>query len=69
MAPDGPKAWKQKNGKLDSWVVFQSITGMSLQGDGLIDGRGEKWWNLHKRPEKVSNFKGKIPPLNCRRCF
>lgn len=55
IAPDGPKAWKPKKDQLD-WVVFMNIDGMSLQGSGLIDGRGQKWWNLHKRPDKAISF-------------
>jgi hypothetical protein len=53
MAPDGPKAWKEKNGKLDSWVIFKSITGMSLQVSGLTDGRGEKWWGTFTTPRDL----------------
>lgn len=30
--------------------------GMSLLGAGLIYGRGEKWWNLLGRPDKVRHF-------------
>lgn len=26
---------------------------MALQGGGLIDGRGEQWWNLPCKPHKV----------------
>jgi hypothetical protein len=26
---------------------------MSLEGSGLIDGRGQKWWDLPCKPHKV----------------
>lgn len=55
MAPDGPKSWKSKTIK-QGWLHFKGISGMTLQGRGLIDGRGEKWWNHHSRPDKVSRF-------------
>lgn len=29
---------------------------MLMQGSGLIDGRGEKWWNLSYKSHKVNIF-------------
>ncbi|GFZ04485.1 pectin lyase-like superfamily protein [Actinidia rufa] len=51
MPPDGPGLWPQNNSKRQ-WLVFYRINQMSLQGSGLIDGRGEKWWNLPCKPHK-----------------
>nr|GMD40654.1 polygalacturonase At1g48100-like [Ipomoea batatas] len=31
------------------------VNGMSMQGGGLIDGRGEKWWNLPCKPHRGVN--------------
>ncbi|KAI5326247.1 hypothetical protein L3X38_035321 [Prunus dulcis] len=45
VAPSGPNKWSSRNSKSD-WLDFYGIHGMTMQGDGLIDGRGEKWWNL-----------------------
>ncbi|KAF8392738.1 hypothetical protein HHK36_023087 [Tetracentron sinense] len=54
MPPDGPDSWPQNNSRRQ-WLVFYRINGMSLQGGGLIDGRGEKWWNLPCKPHKGIN--------------
>lgn len=53
MPPDGPKSWPKSNSKRQ-WLVFYRVNGMAMQGGGLIDGRGEKWWNLPCKPHKVS---------------
>ncbi|KAG5073010.1 hypothetical protein JHK86_008221 [Glycine max] len=41
MPPDGPESWPKNNSR-HQWLVFYRINGMSLEGSGLIDGRGEK---------------------------
>jgi len=52
MPPDGPDSWPQKNSRRQ-WLVFYRINEMSLQGGGVINGRGEKWWDLPCKPHKV----------------
>lgn len=52
MPPDGPDSWP-KNLTKRQWLVFYRVNGMSMQGGGLIDGRGEKWWNLPCKPHRV----------------
>lgn len=52
MPPDGPDNWPS-NLSRRQWLVFYRVDGMSLQGGGLIDGRGEEWWNLPCKPHKV----------------
>ncbi|XAR61456.1 Polygalacturonase [Bertholletia excelsa] len=54
MPPDGPEFWPRNNSRRQ-WLVFYRIDEMSLQGGGLIDGRGEKWWNLPCKPHKGVN--------------
>ncbi|KAL5561068.1 hypothetical protein UlMin_030815 [Ulmus minor] len=51
MPPDGPDSWP-KNTSRRQWIVFYRIDRLSLQGGGLIDGRGEKWWDLPCKPHK-----------------
>ncbi|XWS46514.1 hypothetical protein CRYUN_Cryun14cG0073500 [Craigia yunnanensis] len=53
MPPDGPDLWPKNNSKRQ-WLVFYRINGMSLQGGGLIDGRGQKWWDLPCKPHKIA---------------
>lgn len=52
MPPDGPDSWPKNNSRRQ-WLVFYRMDGMSLQGVGIIDGKGEKWWNLPCKPHKV----------------
>ncbi|XP_004230341.1 polygalacturonase At1g48100 isoform X2 [Solanum lycopersicum] len=54
MPPDGPDSWPKGVSK-KQWLVFYRIDGMSMQGGGLIDGKGEKWWNLPCKPHKGIN--------------
>ncbi|XP_022155237.1 polygalacturonase At1g48100-like isoform X2 [Momordica charantia] len=51
VAPDGPDAWPRSY-SAHQWLVFYRVYNMSLQGDGLIDGRGQKWWDLPCKPHK-----------------
>lgn len=56
MPPDGPESWPQKYSKRQ-WLVFYRINHLSLLGGGVIDGRGQKWWDLPCKPHKVqANF-------------
>ncbi|KNA23320.1 hypothetical protein SOVF_025850 [Spinacia oleracea] len=54
VAPDGPDAWPKDSSKRQ-WLVFYRIHSLTLQGGGLIDGRGDKWWNLPCKPHKGIN--------------
>ncbi|KAC9138559.1 hypothetical protein E3N88_46309 [Mikania micrantha] len=51
MPPDGPKSWP-KNNKKHRWLVFYRINNMTIKGRGLIDGRGQQWWDLPCKPHK-----------------
>ncbi|KAL2935311.1 hypothetical protein RDABS01_018429 [Bienertia sinuspersici] len=54
VPPDGPEEWP-KNISKHQWLVFYKIDGMSLQGGGRIDGRGQKWWELPCKPHRGPN--------------
>ncbi|KAL4305400.1 hypothetical protein HN51_039391 [Arachis hypogaea] len=62
MPPDGPDSWPKNNTKR-LWLVFYRINGMSLEGGGLIDGRGDKWWELPCKPHRGPN--GTTAPGPC----
>ncbi|MED6168588.1 hypothetical protein PIB30_012857 [Stylosanthes scabra] len=62
MPPDGPDSWPKNNSKRQ-WLVFYRINGMSLEGSGLIDGRGHKWWELPCKPHRGPN--GTTAPGPC----
>nr|CAD1828599.1 unnamed protein product [Ananas comosus var. bracteatus] len=53
LAPDNPDSWPSNSRR--NWLVFYRTDGIALQGGGLIDGRGEKWWNLPCKPHKGIN--------------
>ncbi|KAL6964612.1 galacturonan 1,4-alpha-galacturonidase [Sarracenia purpurea var. burkii] len=57
MAPDGPEWWPENNSRRQ-WLVFYRIDGMRMRSDakGLIDGKGDKWWNLSCKPHKAVRF-------------
>ncbi|XP_078448411.1 polygalacturonase At1g48100-like [Wolffia australiana] len=54
MPPDGPEEWPESNSRRQ-WLVFYRVNSMKIGGGGLIDGRGEKWWNLPCKPHKGAN--------------
>ncbi|KAL0387318.1 UNVERIFIED_CONTAM: Polygalacturonase [Sesamum radiatum] len=62
VPPDGPDSWP-KNYSKRQWLVFYRINGMSMQGGGVIDGRGEKWWDLPCKPHRGIN--GTTQPGPC----
>lgn len=52
MPPDGPDAWPQGTSRRQ-WLVFYRANDLTLQGGGLFDGKGAKWWDLPCKPHKV----------------
>ncbi|GFZ04083.1 hypothetical protein Acr_16g0007070 [Actinidia rufa] len=44
IAPDSPEAWKGRN--QGRWLVFKDVDGLSVDGTGMIDGRGKGWWDI-----------------------
>ncbi|CAL1407762.1 unnamed protein product [Linum trigynum] len=65
MAPDGPRSWPKYSDKRQ-WLVFYNVTGMTMQGDGVVDGRGHKWWELPCKPQKFQAIRGtKVAPPPC----
>ncbi|XP_028953977.2 probable polygalacturonase At1g80170 isoform X4 [Malus domestica] len=53
VAPNTPDGWKGAD-----LLAFRGVNGLTLNGSGLIDGRGKSWWDVSCRhhPE----FKGCI---------
>ncbi|KAG7553306.1 Glycoside hydrolase family 28 [Arabidopsis thaliana x Arabidopsis arenosa] len=51
---DGPKSWPSSLNKRQ-WLVFYRINGMALKGAGVIDGRGQNWWDLPCKPHRNVN--------------
>ncbi|GMI93877.1 hypothetical protein like AT3G15720 [Hibiscus trionum] len=43
LAPDGPGQWKATD--LSTWLAFQGVDGLRVNGKGSMDGRGKGWWD------------------------
>ncbi|XP_062197232.1 polygalacturonase At1g48100-like [Phragmites australis] len=50
VAPSDPDTWPANSKR--NWLVFYQAHGVSLRGAGLIDGKGQKWWDLPCKPHK-----------------
>ncbi|KAJ1277715.1 hypothetical protein BS78_04G025000 [Paspalum vaginatum] len=42
VAPEEPSAWNPRSPRL--WLLFSRLAGARIQGGGVIDGSGSKWW-------------------------
>ena len=42
VAPSDIAAWTGHD--LRTWVVFGNVNGLTVEGNGKIDGRGGVWW-------------------------
>ncbi|URE27667.1 Glycosyl hydrolases family 28 [Musa troglodytarum] len=62
MPPDGPDCWPASDSK-KQWLVFYRVDGMTLKGEGTIEGNGEDWWNLPCKPHRGP--KGSTLPGPC----
>ncbi|XP_068661916.1 polygalacturonase At1g48100-like [Aristolochia californica] len=51
MPPDGPDCWPESDSKYQ-WLVFYKLDQMTLRGSGIIEGNGQKWWELPCKPHK-----------------
>ncbi|CAN6467213.1 unnamed protein product [Victoria cruziana] len=54
MPPDGPDNWPKEDSPRQ-WLVFYRVDGMTLQGEGVIEGNGQKWWDLPCKPHRGPN--------------
>ncbi|KDP37098.1 hypothetical protein JCGZ_06154 [Jatropha curcas] len=46
IAPDGSNPWMENN--VGRWLAFRDVHGLNITGDGMLDGRGERWWDFCK---------------------
>ncbi|KAK8572120.1 hypothetical protein V6N13_047735 [Hibiscus sabdariffa] len=54
MPPDGPDCWPKADSR-QQWLVFYRINDMKLTGNGVIEGNGQKWWDLPCKPHRGPN--------------
>ncbi|GJN32091.1 hypothetical protein PR202_gb20565 [Eleusine coracana subsp. coracana] len=50
VAPGDPDTWPASSKR--NWLVFYQAHGVALRGMGMIDGKGQKWWDLPCKPHK-----------------
>ncbi|KAJ6845549.1 polygalacturonase-like [Iris pallida] len=63
VAPTSPKAWR--SGTLQ-WLEFRKLAqGITIRGDGVIEGKGSAWWpsksHLISENQTGSQLEGKMP--------
>ncbi|KAI0510315.1 hypothetical protein KFK09_010916 [Dendrobium nobile] len=56
VAPEEPINWDPKNPRL--WIVFSNLEGARIQGGGVIDGSGSKWWASSCKINKTNPCRG-----------
>lgn len=56
MQLDGPDSWP-KSDSPKQWMVFYNLDGFTFTGAGMIEGNGQKWWDLPCKPHKVTKIK------------
>ncbi|KAL1541593.1 galacturonan 1,4-alpha-galacturonidase [Salvia divinorum] len=44
VAPIDPSTWKCGANGCNQWLYFYRVEGLTLHGQGTIDGRGHQWW-------------------------
>ncbi|PPS16890.1 hypothetical protein GOBAR_AA03698 [Gossypium barbadense] len=54
MPPDGPNCWPKADSR-QQWLVFYRLNDMKLTGNGIIEGNGQKWWDLPCKPHRGPN--------------
>lgn len=68
LAPSDPENWDPKSPK--AWLVFSNLTGVTFQGNGIIDGSGSKWWEASCKKNKSNvTYKKEIMLLNIHTIF
>ncbi|KAJ0962493.1 hypothetical protein J5N97_027615 [Dioscorea zingiberensis] len=60
VAPDEPSDWDPKNSRV--WLYFSKLKGVRIQGGGVIDGSGSKWWASSCKIKKTNPCRGSVAP-------
>ncbi|XP_072992190.1 probable polygalacturonase At1g80170 [Typha latifolia] len=66
VAPDEPKDWDPKSPR--AWLTFSKLTGVRMQGGGVIDGSGSKWWASSCKINKTNPCRGAPTALTLDSC-
>lgn len=56
VAPNQQSAWNSDERGM--WLQFSGISGLTIEGGGVIDGQGQDWWSksckVHEQNVSVS---------------
>ncbi|MCL7024067.1 hypothetical protein MKW94_006853 [Papaver nudicaule] len=63
IAPD-MSSWDDDDDDQKSWLVFDSIYGLTVHGPGYVDGRGASWWKC-RMDHKCSRAPTAVVAHNC----
>ncbi|XP_027347524.1 polygalacturonase At1g48100-like [Abrus precatorius] len=61
VAPTSPNVWSRG---LLQWLEFTKLVGITIQGKGVVDGRGSVWWQDHPYDNPIDDEEKLIVPLN-----
>ncbi|CAL0330994.1 unnamed protein product [Lupinus luteus] len=61
IAPTNPNAWGRG---LLQWLDFTKLVGFTIQGNGIIDGRGSVWWEDHQFDVPIDDQQKLLVPIN-----
>lgn len=61
LAPTNSKAWGLG---LLQWLEFKKLVGITIQGKGIIDGRGSVWWQDSTLDDPTDDEAKLMIPLN-----
>ncbi|KAI3950955.1 hypothetical protein MKW92_021625 [Papaver armeniacum] len=53
-----PSAWDTAKGGSGTWIVFNGVTGLLVNGGGVFDGRGQGWWEKSCHQNRHLNAPG-----------
>ncbi|XP_010533949.1 PREDICTED: polygalacturonase At1g48100-like [Tarenaya hassleriana] len=61
VAPTDSNSWGKG---LMWWIEFTKLKGITVQGNGVIDGRGSGWWQDYPFEDPIDDLTKLIVPLN-----
>lgn len=61
IAPTNSNVWGRG---LFQWLEFTKLVGITIQGEGTIDGSGSVWWQDYPFEDPIDNESEFIVPLN-----
>ncbi|KAK4350500.1 hypothetical protein RND71_029813 [Anisodus tanguticus] len=54
VGPSEPSEWRCLANRCDKWIHLKHVNGLTVRGNGTINGRGHKWWDDNDRMRPTS---------------